>query len=111
MLLQPRPEHGDVPTIVGRVVPFRRPAHCRIGMNSAAAIRPPTDLVYARIWFACVGVQTPAGLRVPALVANEVTSSAFTACAKSMTPFHSFRVSTPLNPAGAFWGGVFESAK
>lgn len=50
-------------------------------------------------------------LRVPTLVGNEVTISAFTACAKSITPFHSFRVRTPLKPVGALAGGVSESAK
>ena len=45
-------------------------------------------------------------------MANEVTISALTACAKSTTPFHWGRVSTPWNPfGGVAGGGVLESWK
>src|SRR5207237_8899439 len=80
-------------------------------MDSVAAIVPPTDFVYASDTPASFGVHTLCALRVPTLVANEVTSSPFTACTKSMTPFHSFRVSTPLNPAGAVSGELSEFVK
>src|SRR5581483_3047986 len=74
-------------------------------MNSAAAIRPPSERVYCRSWRACSGCQTPLRSRAPGLVENEVTICAFTARAKSMTPFHCARVSTPLKPCGALGGG------
>ena len=78
-------------------------------MNSAAAIDPPIDRVYRKNFSAWVEVHSPAASRTPALVANEVTISASTALAKSTTPFHSERVSTPPNPAGAATGGPSES--
>ena len=44
--------------------------------------------------------------RTPALTAKEVTILAFTAFEKSITPFHSLRVSTPLNPEGGVAGAA-----
>src|SRR5438309_10640798 len=80
-------------------------------MNSAAAICPPADLVNASHRSASLDVHTPCELRVPSPVAKDVSSSPFTACTKSMTPFHSRCVRTLLNPAGALAGGFPESAK
>ena len=52
-----------------------------------------------------------AASRVPGLMANDVTIGAPTACEKSITPRHCWRVRIPLNPAGGADGAVSESAK
>jgi len=44
-------------------------------------------------------------------LAKEVTICAFTACAKSTTPFHCGRDRTPLKPAGGAAGGWSVSEK
>src|SRR4051812_5770070 len=80
-------------------------------MNSAAVILPPTDLVKSRSFCASSGFQTPEASRVPGLVENDVTICASTACAKSTTPFHCWRLKTPLNPGGGVGGALSESAK
>jgi len=80
-------------------------------MNSAAAMRPPSDRVYATKRRACSGLQTPVLSRVPMLMANEVTIWASTAFAKSTTPLHCFEVRTPLKPGGGAGGGGSVSAK
>src|ERR1700676_4283329 len=81
-------------------------------LNAAAAILPPNDCVYWSSLVASTGVQTPAASRTPTPVAKELTSLASIACAKSITPFHCGRVSTPPNPAGGTFGaGVSESWK
>src|SRR5271166_2037660 len=81
-------------------------------MYSAAVILPPIDLVYARNRLAWSGVHTPAASRVPALVAKDVMIFASVAWEKSMTPFHCWRVNTPLNPLGGVDGaGASESWK
>src|SRR5581483_109893 len=80
-------------------------------MNSAAAIVPPTDFVYARNLPASTGVQAPSASRVPGLVANEVTILASTARANSTTSFHRERVRMPPKPFGGVWVARSESAK
>src|SRR6476620_8475129 len=80
-------------------------------MNSAAAILPPTDLVWAnrrRAWSLC---HRPAASRTPGLVAIEVTISALAAWAKSMTAFQRSRLSTALKPLGGVGGASSLSAK
>ncbi|WP_414474449.1 hypothetical protein [Microvirga sp. M2] len=80
-------------------------------IHSAAAMRPPAARVKASHRFARSGVQTPAASRAPFPVANEVTISASTAMAKSITPFHCCWVRTPMNPAGGFAGACSVSGK
>ena len=89
------------------------PIAAKVGsfMNSAAAISPPMDFVYARNLPASPRVHTPSAPRVPGLIANEVTIFASTARANSTTPFHCGRLSTPLKPAGGALGAGSDSAK
>src|SRR5579862_1879100 len=69
-------------------------------MYSEAAILPPLLFVKSKTAWAWAGVHAPDASLVPWLVATEVTMGEPSALEKSMTPFHSARVSTPRKPAG-----------
>ena len=60
---------------------------------------------------ACPGIQTPAASRTPGLIAIDVTILVSVAAAKSTTPFHRSRLSTPLKPDGGEDGAGSASAK
>jgi len=79
-------------------------------MNSVAAIRPPVDFVNASHTLASFGDHKPCTLRVPTLVANEV-EFAIHRVHEIDDALPLFRVSTPLNPAGALSCELSESAK
>src|SRR5438477_8702683 len=60
---------------------------------------------------ACPGIQTPAESRTPGLTATDVTILVSVADAKSTTPFHRSRLSTPLKPDGGDDGAGSAPAK
>src|SRR6185295_18998980 len=80
-------------------------------MNSAAAMRPPMDVVYASHRRPSSALHTPSGPRAPMLVANDVTIAASTARAKSTTPRHCGAVRMALKPGGGAFGGGSSPAK
>ena len=104
----------EVAAVGGGVVAGRRATHDgevrlvhELGRGDAAADRAGVIDQPRRL----LGRPDAGGVTRPAPVAKEVTISAFTACAKSTTPFHCARDSTPLNPAGGAAGGVSARGK